>query len=78
RFLDSLVQLNIKILKVSDKEVLKSILTILFNFNLLIFVTFFLRLFTNDLNARGQCRQSTNISILVKRVKLFSHQLIVQ
>ncbi|CAL1287714.1 unnamed protein product, partial [Larinioides sclopetarius] len=74
----SLVQLNIKISKVSDKEVLKSILTILFNFNLLIFVTFFLRLFTNDFNARGQCRQSTNISILVKRVKLFSHQLIVQ
>ncbi|CAL1285478.1 unnamed protein product [Larinioides sclopetarius] len=34
-----------------------------------------LKLFTNDLNARGQCRQSTNISILVKRVKLFSHQL---
>ncbi|CAL1280432.1 unnamed protein product [Larinioides sclopetarius] len=34
-----------------------------------------LKLFTNDFNARGQCRQSTNISILVKRVKLFSHQL---
>ncbi|CAL1295940.1 unnamed protein product [Larinioides sclopetarius] len=37
-----------------------------------------LKLFTNDFNARGQWRQSTNISILVKRVKLFSHQLIVQ
>ncbi|CAL1281781.1 unnamed protein product [Larinioides sclopetarius] len=37
-----------------------------------------LKLFTNDFNARGQCRQSTNISILVKTVKLFSHQLIVQ